>query len=365
MNRLIIVGNGFDLAHGLPTSYDNFVDYYFTSVAQNLGTRYSHEDDLLRASTTIGNFKTFNINSFEKFKEAKEQKLLRAEFNNSFFETMVFQKSENWVGIEELYYNTLTSIVQDQIRARTFLDMSTRREFSRKARELNEKFDQVKTHFHNYLVSEVKERYEFRTLQEFIGPFYSDYHTFNPLTLKLANIYPLERICILNFNYTKLANLYLTKGLQSKGSLCINIHGELESQINPIVFGYGDERDHAFYLLEDLGIDDLLVNIKSIWYHKSYNYWQISEFLKSKPFEIVILGHSCGMSDRTLLSWIFEHKNCVRLRPYYYGGIDGFDKLTINISRNFENKETQRKVFQFDQALVFPSGQLNFQNRTK
>ena len=29
MNRIILIGNGFDLAHGLPTSYQNFIDWYW------------------------------------------------------------------------------------------------------------------------------------------------------------------------------------------------------------------------------------------------------------------------------------------------------------------------------------------------
>ena len=29
MNRLIIVGNGFDLAHGVKTSYKDFIEWYF------------------------------------------------------------------------------------------------------------------------------------------------------------------------------------------------------------------------------------------------------------------------------------------------------------------------------------------------
>ena len=29
MNRIILIGNGFDLAHGLPTSYGNFIDWYW------------------------------------------------------------------------------------------------------------------------------------------------------------------------------------------------------------------------------------------------------------------------------------------------------------------------------------------------
>ena len=29
MNRLILIGNGFDLAHGLKTSYGHFIDWYW------------------------------------------------------------------------------------------------------------------------------------------------------------------------------------------------------------------------------------------------------------------------------------------------------------------------------------------------
>ena len=30
MNRIILIGNGFDLAHGLPTSYTDFIRGYYT-----------------------------------------------------------------------------------------------------------------------------------------------------------------------------------------------------------------------------------------------------------------------------------------------------------------------------------------------
>ena len=30
MNRIILIGNGFDLAHGLPTSYADFIRGYYT-----------------------------------------------------------------------------------------------------------------------------------------------------------------------------------------------------------------------------------------------------------------------------------------------------------------------------------------------
>ena len=29
MNRIVLIGNGFDLAHGLKTSYADFIDWYW------------------------------------------------------------------------------------------------------------------------------------------------------------------------------------------------------------------------------------------------------------------------------------------------------------------------------------------------
>ena len=47
------------------------------------------------------------------------------------------------------------------------------------------------------------------------------------------------------------------------------------------------------------------------------------------------MGHSCGNLDRTLLNTLFEHKNCVPIKPFYYIRKDGTDnnmELVQNIS---------------------------------
>ena len=38
MNKLVIIGNGFDLAHGLPTSYRNFIDDFWAKLKENYKT---------------------------------------------------------------------------------------------------------------------------------------------------------------------------------------------------------------------------------------------------------------------------------------------------------------------------------------
>ena len=40
MNRIILIGNGFDLAHGLKTGYKDFIDSYWDEVAVTTYDKY-------------------------------------------------------------------------------------------------------------------------------------------------------------------------------------------------------------------------------------------------------------------------------------------------------------------------------------
>ena len=35
MNRIILIGNGFDLAHGLKTRYEDFIDWFWEQQVKN------------------------------------------------------------------------------------------------------------------------------------------------------------------------------------------------------------------------------------------------------------------------------------------------------------------------------------------
>ena len=41
MNRLILIGNGFDKAHGLATSYQEFIDWYWDTWRSKLAKSVS------------------------------------------------------------------------------------------------------------------------------------------------------------------------------------------------------------------------------------------------------------------------------------------------------------------------------------
>jgi len=47
MNKLLIIGNGFDLAHGLKTRYSDFLVWYLDSVLERFKREYKYEDELI------------------------------------------------------------------------------------------------------------------------------------------------------------------------------------------------------------------------------------------------------------------------------------------------------------------------------
>ena len=99
--------------------------------------------------------------------------------------------------------------------------------------------------------------------------------------------------------------------------------------------------------IEKLQNNDFLENIKSISYHKTRSYRELLNFISLGPYQVFIMGHSCGNSDRTLLNTLFEHDNCISIKVFYRqyeDGADNYIDLIKNISRNFNNKPNMRDI---------------------
>ena len=114
MNRLVIIGNGFDLAHGLPTSYRDFIDDFWinfkdkckTGEYKQLITSNDAFNGYYSNYKKIENFNDFKKNLFEYCKEYKyrfvENSIIAQHntidifrFNNVFFRDICFKNSEN------------------------------------------------------------------------------------------------------------------------------------------------------------------------------------------------------------------------------------------------------------------------------
>ena len=89
--------------------------------------------------------------------------------------------------------------------------------------------------------------------------------------------------------------------------------------------------------IEDLDFYETLFKLHKNEYNKLESFY--GEKWYDKFFNVYIMGHSCGISDRILLNSIFEHPKCRNIKIYYHkrddGTTDYFEK-TQEISRHFK-----------------------------
>jgi len=76
---------------------------------------------------------------------------------------------------------------------------------------------------------------------------------------------------------------------------------------------------------------------------------------KADKFQVYIMGHSCGLSDRTMLNTIFENPNCLSIKIFYHNGIEGYTNTAQEISRHFKDKKSMReKIVPFPYCIPMP-----------
>src|SRR5690606_31651858 len=112
-----------------------------------------------------------------------------------------------------------------------------------------------------------------------------------------------KEVLFLNFNYTTLPDRLYDRLKKFKH---INIHGTIHNRNTPPTFGYGDEVGEEYSNMEKTNDNRFLTFAKSFAYSQNNNYANLIRFIESGSFCVYIWGHSCGLSDRTLLNMIFE-----------------------------------------------------------
>lgn len=409
MNRIILIGNGFDLAHGLKTSYINFVDDYWLNtigeIKKTVGGKVFKNEEVIIENCPPHNFilgKTFN--DLEKSLKPFGSKI---RFKNLFLEQITNKSYLNsWVDIENEYYILLKKSYQDENSSFNITKLNF--DFNQIKKLLKDylikieliffeekgdrEFLRIKDDISNKIYSTFKYRdftegslnnrtkIEYDSLKESIISVQAYYDHIKRLDeykkriiqaidkknpqqeikeLLLSNyssdyfdLRPNE-IMFLNFNYTTIESIYSSgKRISFQSNIrqiptdAIHIHGDLNDiKLNSFIFGFGDEIDKDYKSIEELNNNEYLENIKSIQYLESDNYKRLLEFINSDEYQIFIFGHSCGISDRTLLNTLFESDNCSSIKLFYHDkkdNTDNFSDVIRNISRNFNSKAIMR-----------------------
>lgn len=380
MNRLVIIGNGFDLAHGLPTSYKDFIDDYWKNVIQELhvGNKYSDSLFTSNISGVVNNYQAKehlkqNVNNLETLKSfiSNYERYCSLEFTNNFFLNINNKINvEKWVDIENLYYY--------QLKVITKLSSLKLEDKKRQVKVLNAEFEEVKNLLEKYLKDKVVDLYNLELIQGSDLEQFKFCDILRPISIfneelnleQEFSVFDYEELKddfetlsaekskgflrLLNFNYTGTALRYLrVQNLNDDlEKTHIPIHGALgDLNDNKINFGFGDEMDEDYKLIENLDDNEYLRNFKSFQYLQNSNYKNLLDYIDSAKYQVLIMGHSCGLSDRTLLNTIFEHVNCRSIKVFFYEtkdekGIvikDNYTEIIQNISRHFNKKKLMRE----------------------
>jgi hypothetical protein len=349
INRLIIVGNGFDLNLGLPTSYKDFISGLIEYIIDN---RNFYD----RYPSTL-----FDIEGVLREDLKKEDLLNVAKDFFKFKSPLLIEAVEeldkkNWTDLERIYYSELTRIY-DAMSKKSDNDQT--KDFLSKVEKLNKELKEIAILLSLYLTKVIQKNKDKiasvdNFYEKFAKPF--DCKDFDDATLRkneseIKDKIP-SRILILNFNYTQLFTrdfkLASWNDLDQDFTI-LNIHGKMDDP-NSMVFGYGDEFDERYNKIEALGEDEWLRNFKSFKYFKTKDYDKLLGFIELDDYQTWIVGHSCGLSDKTMLKHIFEHDKCINIKAFYHEktvedkNIDNFDEICFSISRLMKDKPRMRQL---------------------
>ncbi len=351
-NRIILIGNGFDLAHGLKTSYNDFISWYWDKEYKLIKTQYEQwpEIDNFERKTKIYSYKSVGGDIHQAYIPRCGEELRRCvTITNRFWDRIEKElTTPYWSGIEDLYYKCLNECRETYSSEQ---ERGVKSEISR----LNEDFDTIRSLFKSFLKTYYNEKCQLfwkkdvfniegvlSFMPEMLDSMLQDFIETTPENRTNSN----HRIVLLNFNYTRTPELYIEeikkRGIQVKP---IYIHGELFDENNPMIFGYGDEMAQESVDIVESKQNEFLKYSKSVLYFQSGQYQELMNALKKSPtdqdfedFEIFIFGHSCTNGDRTLLRYLFESEHCKRIKYFHYAGKNGmadFKEKASNIYRIF------------------------------
>ncbi|MBL1411086.1 AbiH family protein [Sphingobacterium faecale] len=371
MNRLILIGNGFDLAHGLETGYKDFILWYMSQCANRYTANQCYfQDELIDLSPCRDEDdyddiqESMYIHQYFETQIPRELRCVVTVRSRFFKELLINLSLKNWVDIENQYFDNLLDLGGK---------ISTKSFNLEEVKQLNSEFKFLKTKLEEYLISVEQNHIHSvnpNLLDILNSPFeLSDFDTViddpKALQSKLGKKFSLqERILhkahVLNFNYTNTFETY-RENLKSKyfSKIDLNhIHGQLNNSDNPIIFGFGDEHDKEYMQFEEQRMNELFDHIKSYQYLRTPNYRNLIRFLNEDTYQVHVIGHSCGLSDRTMFKEVFDHPNCKSIKIFHYQRPDGstdFHEKVVNIGRHFSNKGMMRKlIVEFNDKNALP-----------
>ena len=360
MNNLILIGNGFDRAHGLPTSYS---DFFYSYMADHIRYAIGEKDKLIYTDgpdityldnmPLIGFDKDDDESVFNSFWQEKNR--FNANYSNLFLQELIaIEKELGWIDIENLYMELIMRFEGPFDKRNT-----DHKNFLRKVEWLNLGFDTIKNALEVYLLNVVNPKIIPELKMSAFNRFFisrllmtkENYSRRIESNRILGNSLEPMKNLVVNFNYTAtFEKLYVHEEME-----VVNVHGELNNLDNPMIFGYGDVDGPKYEMIENANENIFMEHSKLKFYNKSREFDKVIDFLNQGDYKVTSLGLSCGLTDRLLLGQIFNDENCKEIEIGVYDEAD-FDNIAINISRFFKNAKGaySRKIKKMPDCFKIP-----------
>ncbi|MCD8454111.1 bacteriophage abortive infection AbiH family protein [Tenacibaculum finnmarkense genomovar ulcerans] len=384
-NLIVIIGNGFDLAHGLKTSYNDFANYYLEEVIVNEITKNIDKSTIinnnfkkkikevtfLKENPSMESFqKKLSINLIKDKKDTELQifikilitkknqeikksindklYLLQNILTNSFLAKLYSNSFENWFDIEQAYYDELLNIFHDKYNDE---DQPL---FVERIDALNLDFQEIKEALKKYLKDKIKPTHNGSV------NYYFENHFIDR-----------ENVSFINFNYTNTINCY-RHSVNLNLNKNIHIHNSLSEDI---IFGYGDDTDEMYQKMKASKNNNFLKYFKTFDYLKSKNYRKVlNQLAIFDKYDVLVIGHSLGGTDKTILKTILDTNSCENIELLKRSDFDTDERyeelnllekeqlkadnlfeLYANLARIFDSEASLReKVIPFEWSINFP-----------
>ena len=190
MNRIVLIGNGFDLAHGMKTSYKQFIDNYWEKCIKevlelDINIDYENEEIIVKQR----GYYEINATDYKEFSETLKRQNVKLIFKNKFFE-IITEKSniQNWVDIENEYY----ALLKNSRIAGNYSITQLNSDFNKVRTRLVEYLKEIETNFNNNLGQ------EYLNTKRTIG-----YKIYHPFKLKDFSESSLNQKAELEYNSIK------------------------------------------------------------------------------------------------------------------------------------------------------------------
>lgn len=368
--KIFIVGNGFDLSLGLPTSYSDFLVYlvhYFNiqSLIQPVDSPLVKANYIKPNQAMIPNYVQSYLNRLNNRTASPLQKITGANeelkrYNNltysSTFLKKIFSETEiesnkNWADLESAYFDFL-------------FQQSKLVSSEGKISQLNYEFLEIRNHLFAYLSKIFNSKNEISQQHKTFLETLCDLRKHNQSGTERDYNFDHSDIHFVNFNYSNSLKEHLNAINPKLSQNVIHIHGNLDD-INSIVLGFGNKAHDNYKPLLNKQNNECMKFIKHNHTAFEKAEKEIKELIKSEQFEIYVLGHSLGSTDQSILQTIFNSNNLSTItllhkdEEHYRGmklelerRVDRFDDLYISLMANEYLIPQNPNKFQFTQDFL-------------